>query len=454
MKQVCTNRVPAILLAVLKKRIFSFCLLVTVMPSFLCAQSGSSSSSSSTVTSELVFQSPILVSGTAGQDGAVYKFKNVVSGIDATVKIVGRSSNDVNLKSIDTVGIGWSKAFQPVLGIQNGGRYQNWWMEFQLRFYVSNTSTYKKLQSFQATAIDVDGDGQSLQEYLQMQRTKSDAYSSLCYLTKPSTSSCLTSYSGEDVDDNNGNDRKILGPTQNFGNIDTAGTAVMASFTYENKDMIVFRYGATTGSSGTSVGERLNSLWFKAFSLAPQRVLPLQLTSFQGNVNNNKANLQWTVAENETGYSFELEKSFDGVKFSTDALIFTTSKAGVENYSYKESIDRSSYYRLRMINKDNSISYSKIIRLAANENSSNNNIKILQNPVGSSLQFSYSIVIDESTTVNIYSGTGVKMLSKQVQSQKGNNTYMLNLDAKMSKGIYLLEITNGSERSITKFIKE
>lgn len=453
MKQVCTKRVTAMLLAVLNKKVFQFCVLVTVIPCILFAQSGSGSLSlsSPTITSELIFQNPVLVSGTAGQDGAIYKFKNVASGIDATIKIVGRSSSNVNLKSIDTSGIGWSKAFQPVLGVKNADKYQNWWMEFQLRFYESNTSTYKKLQSFQATSIDVDG--QSLQEYLQMQRTKSDTYSSLCYLTKPSTTSCLTGYSGEDADDNNGNDRRILGPTQNFGNIDTAGTAVMATFTYENKDMIVFRYGATTGSSGTSVGERLNSLWFKAFSLAPQRILPLQLTSFQGNVNNGKANLLWSVAQNETGYSFDLEKSTDGVKFSTDAIIFTTTKGGTENYSYKESIDQNSYYRLKMTNKDNSISYSKIIRLTANENSLDNNIRVLQNPVGSSLQFSYSTTNDENTTVNVYSGTGVKMLSKQVQSQKGSNTYMLNIDAKMSKGIYLLEVTNGGERSITKFIK-
>ncbi|RYF77179.1 MAG: hypothetical protein EON98_16645, partial [Chitinophagaceae bacterium] len=67
---------------------------------------------------ELVFQSPVLVSGTAGQDGAVYKFANVAAGIDATVKIKGRSSTSVKLTNIDVADMGWKKAFQPQFGLQ------------------------------------------------------------------------------------------------------------------------------------------------------------------------------------------------------------------------------------------------------------------------------------------------------------------------------------------------
>jgi hypothetical protein len=456
MKQICTQKVSAILLAVLNKSILNLCLLLTALPAVLLAQS-SSSSPSQTTSSELVFENPVLVSGMAGQDGAIYKFKNVTNGVDATIKIVGRSSGSVKLSSIDTSGVGWSKAFQPVLGIPGTTpKYQNWWMEFQLRFYVSNSNTYNKLQSLQVTAIDVDGDSQSLQEYLQMNRVSSDATSLLTSLTSLPAVSCLTSYIGEDLDDLIGYDKKIMGPVQTFDGIDTSATAVMSTFSYQNKDMIVFRFGGVTGAHSTTVGQRLNSLWFKSFNLAPpaQSVLPLRLLNFQGNVNESKANLQWTVAENETGYSFELEKSTDGTHFNTEALIFTTLKTGTENYSYKKSIEQTSFYRLKMINKDNSVSYSNIIKLSINDNAENSNLKVLQNPVRSSLQFSYNASSTENVTVSVYSGTGTKIFTKQLQSQKGNNTYMLNLDSKMIKGFYLLEIADGNKRSVSRFIKE
>lgn len=456
MKQICTQKVTAILLAVLNKRILSFCFFLTAIPAALLAQSSTASPSQPT-SSELVFENPVLISGTAGQDGAVYKFKNVTNGVDATIKIVGRSSGSVKLSSIDTSGVGWSKAFQPALGIPGTtAKYQNWWMEFQLRFYVSNSNTYNKLQSLQVTAIDVDGDSQSLQEYLQMNRVSNDATSPVTSLISLPAVSCLTSYIGEDLDDLIGYDKKIMGPVQTFDGIDTSATAVMSTFSYQNKDMIVFRFGGVTGSHSTTVGQRLNSLWFKSFNLAPpaQSVLPLRLLNFQGNVSESKVNLQWTVAENETGYSFELEKSTDGTHFNTEALIFTTLKTGTENYSYKKSIEQSSFYRLKMINKDNSVSYSNIIKLSINDNAENSNLKVLQNPVHSSLQFSYNSSSNENVAVSVYSGTGTKLFTKQLQSQKGNNTYMLNLDSKMMKGFYLLEIADGNKRSVSRFIKE
>lgn len=438
----------AIILAVLQKRIACVFILLSFLPSVLKAQGQT--------IPELIFQNPTLVSGTACQDGAVYRFANVASGIDATIKIVGRSSNSVVLSNIDSTGIGWNKAFQPVLGIKGTvPANRDWWMEFQLRFYNGNSNDYKKIKNFQVTAIDVDGDGQSLQEYLQMNRASSNTYSPVTYLSNLPAVGSLYNYLGEALDDLLGNDIKIVGPTKNFTNIDTSATAVMTTFTYDNKDMIVFRFGGSTGSRATTVGERMNSLWFKSFNLAAQETtLPLRLLNFQGNVSNNKANFQWSVADNETGYSFELERSADGTHFNTTALVFTTSKTGIENYAYKELIDRSNFYRLKMINKDNSVSYSKTIKLSVNDDAANNNIKILQNPVGSSLQFSYSVSSNENTTVNIYTSAGNKVFSTQIQSQKGANTYLLNLDSKMNKGFYLLEVANGKGRSIAKFIRE
>jgi hypothetical protein len=450
MKQICTQSGAAIILAALKKRISYLFILLSFLPSVVSAQT-------TQVIPELVFQNPTLISGTAGQDGAIYRFSNVASGIDATIKIVGRSSNSVVLSTIDSTGIGWSKAFQPVVGIPgNVSPNQNWWMEFQLRFYAGSSTTYKKIKNFQVTAIDVDGDGQSLQEYIQMNRATSNTYSPITYLTNPVAVASLCSYLGEDPDDLLGVDKKILGPTQNFSNVDTSGTSVMTTFTFDNKDMIVFRFGGVTGSQSTTVGERMNSLWFKSFNLVTkaQSTLPLRLLNFQGNVNGSKASLQWSVTENETGNSFELEKSSNGKDFSPAALIFTTTKTGTEYYSFKEPIEKTVFYRLKMVNKDNSVSYSKIIRLSVKDEASDNAVRILQNPVGSSLQFSYNVPSDENTTLNIYTGTGAKVFSTRVQSEKGTNTYMLNLDSKMDKGFYILEVTNGKERSISKFIKQ
>jgi len=61
----------------------------------------------------LIFKNSVLLSGTAGQDGAVYRFSLVTTNVDALVKINGRSSSSVKLLDIDLTGMGWDKSFQP-----------------------------------------------------------------------------------------------------------------------------------------------------------------------------------------------------------------------------------------------------------------------------------------------------------------------------------------------------
>lgn len=99
---------------------------------------------------ELVFQNSSLQSGTAGADGAVYRFPSVNLFQDALVTISGRSSNLVTLSSIDLTNTGFAKAFQPQIEYNNGSvnGAQNWWMEFTISFVDHNTSTPSIINSF------------------------------------------------------------------------------------------------------------------------------------------------------------------------------------------------------------------------------------------------------------------------------------------------------------------
>lgn len=451
MKQICTPKRMAIILAFLQKRMKNFLFfLIFSLPFFVSAQppgNGNGNGNQPQVIPELIFQNPVLVSGTDKKERAVYRFSNVANGIDALLEIKKISDTTSVLNNLDVTSFGWNKAFQPELGRRgNVAANQNWWVRFNLKFVEAGENKKVKLSKFYVTALDVDGDNLSIQEYVQMQNADSIKLSTVSYLAlAPPINTGLS---------NAASDRLTQGPVLNFTNIDTASTGAMATYTYINTSEIDFTLGGKSGQYVSNAGLRLNSLWFKSFNLAPPSILPLQLISFQGNVNNNKVNLQWAVADNETGRSFELEKSFDGVDFSTTALIFTTPKPGTENYAYRESIERTSFYRLKMINNDNSFSYSKVIRLSAEENATVNQTRLLQNPVGASLQFNYSTLLNENATVTVYTANGVKMFSTQIKLQKGITTYSLSLDSKMNKGIYLFEIAGSSERSVTKFIKQ
>jgi hypothetical protein len=184
--------------------------------------------------------------------------------------------------------------------------------------------------------------------------------------------------------------------------------------------------------------------------------LPVKLMSFAGSVNNNKAQLKWSVAENETGNQFQVLRSADGKNFSEISTVFISNKAGTESYTFADpkELDAVTYYKLKIENKDGSVSYSNIIVLKSATEKNGTAINILKNPVESTLTFTYSASAASQGQVAIYNTVGVKVYSSRLASQKGTNAVSLNLDSRMAAGTYILEVVNGTERAVTRMIKQ
>ena len=97
---------------------------------------------------------------------------------------------------------------------------------------------------------------------------------------------------------------------------------------------------------------------------------PIKVISFQGAQTNNKVSMQWVIAQNETADQFEVEKSVDGKNFTIVALVFGTDKAETETYMfYEKSISKKVSYRIKCIDKNQTITYSGILVIDPKKNS-------------------------------------------------------------------------------------
>lgn len=128
--------------------------------------------------------------------------------------------------------------------------------------------------------------------------------------------------------------------------------------------------------------------------------LPVKLLSFQASLSKTQTQLNWTVAENETGNYFEVERSSDGKNFTTVAVVSTTQKQGNEAYIYSEAAQTNAYYRLRIVNKDKSASYSKVI-LVKGQTTTANTVNLYQNPIQETLAFSFPSASNVSNEIAI-----------------------------------------------------
>jgi hypothetical protein len=404
---------------------------------------------------ELVFQNATLVSGTAGADGAVYRFNNVASGIDATVTVKGRSSSAVVLTNIDVPDLGWSKALQPQLGIQGDvPANTTWWMDFEIRFYVAGTNTKKKIQGFKVTAIDVDGDGLSIQETLQMNKAQSVLYGPVNYLVEQ-TAAVIASPVDADDDDKRGTDKKIKGPVQNFTNIDTLGTPVMSTFDYQNKSLITFRYGGQSGASISNAGERMNSLWFKAFSLNPPSTLPVKLNSFTATLNDRNVGLCWSSSIEENFSHYVVQRSADGRNFTDIATVLSSNIPSLKNYQYKDANVSSAtdalYYRLAMVDESREIAYSpvRVIRLSKQQASQ---MVLYPNPVINELRVTLPAAWQgKAVQFEIYNTNGSKVQNLKIGSASQTENIQT---SSMAKGFYMLKASCEGQTLMQKLVKD
>jgi hypothetical protein len=191
------------------------------------------------------------------------------------------------------------------------------------------------------------------------------------------------------------------------------------------------------------------------FATAGPLPLPVKLISFQGNMNNGKVNLQWAVAQNEINDHFEVEKSNDGKTFTTKGIVLASAKYGAESYSFGETVNSEKvYYRLKMFDINQVITYSKILAFQPKMATSGNGIKIINNPVTDKLTLSYSSVSNQSVQIKVYDLNGRMQMNERMNTYEGSNLISLTISSAFKTGMYVVEINNGSERQAAKFVKQ
>lgn len=447
---------------------------------------------------ELIFTNPVLVSGQANRQGAVYRFNNVISGVDATIRLKNFSTNSIVMQNIDLASMGWGKAFQPQFGMPGYvNPNQNWYIDFELKFLQAGTNNSITLPKVDMTALDVDGDGQSVREYAVFQNPSNVIYSTVSYLAEQpagvvgqsftcpidglisplitcvvcggdgktgpwnltdcvvcNATGVLYSLCGHGFQETTGN--QLQGPVENFMNIDTAATQVMATYQFSDVNTINFRYGARSGSVGSNgAGVRLNSLWFRQFNLAPPTILPVKLSNFAAFLKNKDVNISW-IGYEENFSHYVLQRSTDGKEFSDIAVIFAVNATTSTAYQYKDanvvSATGSVFYRLQLVDKiKEAVKYSdvKVIRLGKEVGPLQ--LVTYPNPVVNQVRVTLpSEWQGKPVMLELYTANGTRVQSMQLGSASQTET----LDVtKTSKGFYLVKATCEGQTAQQRIVK-
>ncbi len=170
--------------------------------------------------------------------------------------------------------------------------------------------------------------------------------------------------------------------------------------------------------------------------------LPVKLGNFSGKANDGKADLCWSVLSEINTTYYEIEKSSDGIYFEPIGRIH--AKASETNqivYTLTDSqpLKGNNYYRIKIVDRDGSISYSNIITVNFNKTSVAI-CTVKPNPFISSIDTDIELMKTTLIKVYITDASGKLVYQKNINCNKGANHINLNNLGELSSGIYILNV--------------
>ena len=169
--------------------------------------------------------------------------------------------------------------------------------------------------------------------------------------------------------------------------------------------------------------------------------MPVELISFTGKHENKNNLLEWTTGRFENFSHFEIERSLDARRFQKITTIdpdTETLEKGVFNYVDQPVANQDHYYRLKMIDRDQTYRYSKMVHIPIFKNDL---VHIFPNPTKGILNINRMDNNLLSGYIELYDIYGKQLLREEIES---NNT---KVDiSEFAKGTYMMIVeVNGQK---------
>lgn len=191
-----------------------------------------------------------------------------------------------------------------------------------------------------------------------------------------------------------------------------------------------------------------------AWLVGQSPALPVEMTSFTAQTNNNKIYLNWSTVTESNNSGWEVESRSQNNTWKSIGFIAgkgtTTEK---QNYTFSVSSLHSSAslveFRLKQIDMDGKFSYSDIVSIDLAPSS----FSLLQNypnPFNPTTAISYQLSSAGNVKLTVYDLLG-REVATLVNEKKETGRYSVNFNASnLTSGVYFYKITAGSFTEIKK----
>ncbi len=238
-------------------------------------------------------------------------------------------------------------------------------------------------------------------------------------------------------------------------------TLAEGGYPYEWKEYTIVLSGISAGQTGriafrhfvTDAGiNGANSDYIGIDNVRYDNLLPVHLVNFSAALQNNKPLLQWSVTNEQQMIGYDIERSIDGISFSTAGFVAAKNTGITTQYNYTDfnAINGKSFYRLKQKDKDGTITYSEIRSV---ETIAKNAWKLVNNTPGAKLQIQLSLSEISPVTIQLFTMAGAEVYRQQYGLM---NTGTSTLDIYKyfhTSGVYFLKVTLGQDATTVKVFR-
>ncbi|MFT4017373.1 MAG: T9SS type A sorting domain-containing protein, partial [Agriterribacter sp.] len=172
--------------------------------------------------------------------------------------------------------------------------------------------------------------------------------------------------------------------------------------------------------------------------------LPIRNNSVTLSESNGTVIVQWATYDQSASAVYEVERSADGIHFTTIGSIPATANAG-DIYKWTDANPAAGllYYRVKEVLKDGDYHYSNIVSIRLKE--SGKGLRVYPNPVDDNMiKLQFSGMQAGKYTASIFSTSGQKVFQEVVQHTGNTSTQLLSLTRKLPHGVYRLRVEGGA----------
>jgi hypothetical protein len=176
--------------------------------------------------------------------------------------------------------------------------------------------------------------------------------------------------------------------------------------------------------------------------------LPLSLLSFEAKQNEKAVQLNWTTEQEVNTDYFTIERSANGAAFLPIGKVIAQNKASQNSYVFSDATPQLgvNYYRLKMMDKDQTFSYSPIKTVDIQGQLA---VSIYPNPTSGHVNIQWQNAENESVHITLQDIFGKVHYTAQ-QSAAYLDMDMTNLPS----GIYFMTIKNKSQSMTHRLLKQ